>query len=545
MANTTTATDPAPGRTSDRPRAVRARVEGSWPARHWTPTLVVLGGLLLVANVLPLYPGFMSFDSVMQLGQALDPSTLADWHPPVMTALWWLLMELTGGTVGSMLVAQLGLLWAALTLLAVYVFRRSGRRLLSLLPLLLGVLPHVASTSAVIWKDGQLAFALLGAVVLLLFVRRGADRVRLRRTAVAVAVLLLAYAGAVRYNALPAIIPLLFLLTWPGTRRPRRYRVALAAAAVVGALVATPVIDAVRPVQETHPAASVMLDDVLHLYTLDELRAADVSPPLRDYLVTLATTCPPETRDVNYTWRCANTTGTIPAVFLTHADELRGLYLTGIAEHPLDYAAFRLRVFGEFLHTPPEEVFVTWSTIGPNPYGLVFEPNPVSRALETYVGVTARDLGVVFMPWAWLLAALVVLGLGRRRASGEHAGVVLALAASSVLYVVTYLPMVIGYDYRYVYWPAIAVSVAGVLLLLDRRTAAAGADPGPAIGEPEPSVTGEPPATDATAPLDLRPVAEPVLPRRAPSARSGEGPGPTLAPARVAPARPSSPGSTS
>jgi hypothetical protein len=546
MANTTTATDPAPGRTSDRPRTVRARVEGSWPARHWTPTLVVLGGLLLVANVLPLYPGFMSFDSVMQLGQALDPSTLADWHPPVMTALWWLLMELTGGTVGSMLVAQLGLLWAALTLLAVYVFRRSGRRLLSLLPLLLGVLPHVASTSAVIWKDGQLAFALLGAVVLLLFVRRGADRVRLRRTAVAVAVLLLAYAGAVRYNALPAIIPLLFLLTWPGTRRPRRYRVALAAAAVVGALVATPVIDAVRPVQETHPAASVMLDDVLHLYTLDELRAADVSPPLRDYLVTLATTCPPETRDVNYTWRCANTTGTIPAVFLTHADELRGLYLTGIAEHPLDYAAFRLRVFGEFLHTPPEEVFVTWSTIGPNPYGLVFEPNPVSRALETYVGVTARDLGVVFMPWAWLLAALVVLGLGRRRrASGEHAGVVLALAASSVLYVVTYLPMVIGYDYRYVYWPAIAVSVAGVLLLLDRRTAAAGADPGPAVAEPEPAVTGESAAPDATAPPDLRPVAEPVLPRRAPSARSGEGSGPTLAAARVAPARPSSPGSTS
>ncbi len=546
MANTTTATDPAPGRTTDRPRAVRARVEGSWPARHWTPTLVVLGGLLLVANVLPLYPGFMSFDSVMQLGQALDPSTLADWHPPVMTALWWLLMELTGGTVGSMLVAQLGLLWAALTLLAVYVFRRSGRRLLSLLPLLLGVLPHVASTSAVIWKDGQLAFALLGAVVLLLFVRRGADRVRLRRTAVAVAVLLLAYAGAVRYNALPAIIPLLFLLTWPGTRRPRRYRVALAATAVVGALVATPVIDAVRPVQETHPAASVMLDDVLHLYTLDELRAADVSPPLRDYLVTLATTCPPETRDVNYTWRCANTTGTIPAVFLTHADELRGLYLAGIAEHPLDYAAFRLRVFGEFLHTPPEEVFVTWSTIGPNPYGLVFEPNPVSRALETYVGVTARDLGVVFMPWAWLLAALVVLGLGRRRrASGEHAGVVLALAASSVLYVVTYLPMVIGYDYRYVYWPAIAVSVAGVLLLLDRRTAAAGADPGPAVAEPEPAVTGESPAPDATAPLDLRPVAEPVLPRRAPSARSGEGSGPTLAAARVAPARPSSPGSTS
>ena len=535
MANTTTAaTGPGPEQPSRGGRALRARVERSWPARHWTPTLVVLGAALLGLNVLPLYPGFMSFDSVMQLGQALDPSTLADWHPPVMTALWWLLMALTGGSVGSMLVAQLGLLWAALTLLAVYVFRRSGRRRLSLLPLLLGLLPHVASTSAVIWKDGQLAFALLGAVVLLLFVRRGVDLAWLRWSAVAVAVLLLAYAGAVRYNALPAIIPLLFLVTWPGARRV--HRGLLAGAAVVGALVATPAIDAVRPVQETHPAASVMLDDVLHLHTLDELRAADVSPPLRDYLVTLATTCPPSTRDVNYTWRCANTTGSIPSVFLTHADELQDLYLSGIAEHPLDYAGFRLRVFGEFLHTPPDEVFVSWFTIGDNPYGLVFEPNPASRALESYVGVTTRDLGVVFMPWAWLLAALVVLGLGRRRrASAEHAGVVLALAASSVLYVVTYLPMVIGYDYRYVYWPAIAVSVAAVLLLLDRRTS----------GERREPDDGAAPGHDATAPMDLRPVGEPTSPPRTPAARSGAPPGPTLAPARVAPARPSSPGSTS
>ncbi|WP_100497679.1 hypothetical protein [Geodermatophilus chilensis] len=541
MAHTTTATDSAPGQAPDRrrgvPSRVRARVERSWPARHWTSTLVVLGAVLLVGNVLPFYPGFMSFDSVVQLGQALDPSTLADWHPPVMTASWWLLMVLTGGSVGSMLVAQLGLLWAALTLLAVYVFRRSGRRLLSLLPLLLGVLPHVASMSAVIWKDGQLAFALLGAVVLLLFVRRGVEHTWLRWTAVAVAVLLCAYAGAVRYNALPAIIPLLFLLTWPAPRPARRYRLALAGAAVVGALVATPVIDAVRPVQETHPAASVMLDDVLHLYSLDELRSADVSPPLRDYLVTLATTCPPETRDVNYTWRCANTTGTIPSVFLTHADELRDLYLSGIAEHPLDYATFRLRVFGEFLHTPPDEVFVSWFTIGANPYGLAFGPNPASRTLESYVGATTRDFGFVFMPWAWLLAAVLVLGLGwRRRESAEHAGVVVALGASSVVYVVTYLPMVIGYDYRFVYWPAVAVSVAAVLLLLDRRTAGTG--PGPAVED-------EPPVHDATAPMDLGPAGEPASPPRTPAAWAGAGAGPTLAPAPAAPARPSSPGSTS
>ncbi len=426
---TRAAPEPAPATTSTGRRAVpagpRASVGPSWPARHWTAILAVLGTGLLVSNVLPLYPGSMSFDSVMQLGQALDPSTLEDWHPPVMTVLWWLLMELSGGTVGSMLAAQLALLWAGLTLLAVYVFQESGRRRLSLLPLLLGVLPHVSSMSGVVWKDGQLAFALLGAVVLLLFVRRGIAPARVRWTAVAAAVLLLAYAGSVRYNALPAIVPLLFLLTWPGAAR--RHRALLAGGAVVGALVATPVIDAVRPVQATHPAASVMLDDVLHLYSASELAAGDVSPELESYLVTLATTCPPSTRDVNYRWRCANTTGTIPTVFRTHAGELRGLYLSGIAERPLRYAQSRLRVFGKFLDTPPEEVFVSWFTIHDNPHGLAFQPNRATVALETYVDATTRHLGFVFKPWTWLAAALAVLALGwRRRTSCRHAGVVVA-----------------------------------------------------------------------------------------------------------------------
>jgi hypothetical protein len=490
------------------------------PARAWTGLLVALGAGSCTVDVVAVHPGYLSFDSVEQLGQALDPSTTTDWHPPVMTASWGLLLELTGGSVGSMVVLQLGLLWASLTGLAVHVARVSGRRVLSLLPLLLGTLPHVTAVSGVVWKDAQLAAALLAAAVLLLYVRGGIHRSLLRSAAVTAAVLLLAYAGAVRYNALPAIVPLLFLLTWPRVRRPRRTRALLAGAAVVGALVANPLVGTVRPVAETHPAASVMLDDVLHLYTREELRVADVGPPLRRYLVTLATTCPPSTRDVNYTWRCANTTATVPAVLRTHADELRELYLTGIAERPLRYAAFRLRVFGEFLATPSDEVFVTWTTIDENPHGLRSEPNPVTRAREATVGAASEHAGSLFEPWVWLLAALVVSGVAwRRRGSAPHAGVVLALGLSAAAYVLAYLPVVIGYDYRFVYWPAVGVSVAAVLLLLDRRVRREEAPtPGPEGGG-----------------LTLPPASP------APDDRAG----PAGPPGAVAPARPSSPGSTS
>jgi hypothetical protein len=437
--------------------------------RTWPWVLAAVGTSLLVLNVVTFYPGFMSTDSVQQLLQARDWNLLSDWHPPVMTVLWWLLLKLSFQTVGVMLVAQLALLWGSLILLALYVFQQSGRRAVSLLPLLLGVLPHVANVSGVIWKDNHLAFSMLGAVVLLLHVRRGIERRWLRNAAVAGALLLLAYAGAVRYNALPAIVPLLFLFTWPGAARPRRTRVVLAGGAVLAALVVTPVIDAVRPVQATHPAASIMLDDVLHLYTVDELRSADVSASLKRSLVSLATECPPGELDINYTWRCANPNLTVPSFFATDYDELRGLYLGGIVEHPLRYAEYRAMVFTQFLDTPPAESFVYWHGIDANPYGLTFTPNVASEALGSYVTFSSANFGFLYKPFFWLLSALVALAVvGRRRATFRHAGVILALGSSTVLYIATYLPTVIGYDYRYVYWPAIGMSAVAILLVVDR-----------------------------------------------------------------------------
>src|SRR5919112_2723874 len=81
----------APGLVDSPKVSARWRAE---PARVWTGLLVVLGVGLYALDVVAVYPGYLSFDSVQQLGQALDPSTTTDWHPPVMTAVWGLLLEL-------------------------------------------------------------------------------------------------------------------------------------------------------------------------------------------------------------------------------------------------------------------------------------------------------------------------------------------------------------------------------------------------------------------------------------------------------------------
>jgi hypothetical protein len=143
----------------------------------------------------------------------------------------------------------------------------------------------------------------------------------------------------------------------------------------------------------------------------------------------------------------------------------------------------------------------------------------VTRAREATVGAATEHAGTLFEPWVWLLAALGVSGVAwRRRGSASHAGVALALGLSAVAYVLAYLPVVIGYDYRFVYWPAVGVSVGAVLLLVDGRVRDGEAPtPGPGGGG-----------------LTLLPAPAP-----------GDRVEPAGPPGAVAPARPSSPGSTS
>jgi hypothetical protein len=469
---------------------------GAFLRRHWTGLLVIAAVALFALDVVATYPGFLTYDPIQQLGQALDTRELNDWHPPVMTVLWSLLLHFPGHPALPMLVVQLVLLWGSLVLLAAYVYRETGRRWISVLPLLLGVLPYVANISGDIWKDDQLAFAILAAVVVLLHVRRGIARTSLRWAALVSVALLLAYAGAVRYNALFAIVPLLLLTPAP-TRVRARFRILFAAVVVGGAVAATPAISAIRPVLATHPAGSIMLDDVMHLYSSRELREADVSETLKRSLLSLRRRCPPDALLVNYTWDCP-TSNDVTKFFTTQFDyaELRRLYISGIEQHPLRYLEYRTRVYGTFIDPPPGKPTTIWfSGVGTNPFGLTYHPDPLTNALHGYVIESARDVGLLYRPWFWILfGAVQWTGAFRRRQVYGHATVVMAVAASALLYVLGYLPMVIGFDYRFIYWSTIGLSVSGILLLVDvtRRRRHAGGSPdrddaaAPRRGQPMP-----------------------------------------------------------
>jgi hypothetical protein len=447
----------------------RLELVWAWAVEHWSWCLAAAAAVLFTASVVAYFPGFMSNDSISQLGQAVHPVTLNDWHPPIMTALWWTMLHLPFHAVGYMLLLQLLLLWSALAIAACYVYKVTGSKKLSVLPLLLGIAPCVINISGDIWKDDQLAFAALLGSVLLLCARHTRIRLRYRYTAIAVAALLFVYASAVRYNSLPALLPLIFLLEWPVKYLTNRFRVVLAIILVVGAFGSSSIIGFMHPIHSANPSGSIMLDDVVHMYPVSELRTMSIPQPLKGSLISVEKYCSPASTDVDYTDRCASA-GEFTVFFTTDYKELRSLYVHGIVKHPLRYIRYRSMTFMRFLNPTPAESFVWWYGIQPNPYGVSFTPNHLTGFMKGYIDFSFSNLGILYKPYFWLLAgaALCILTI-RRRSHYKHAAEVVALTLSGLLYIIAYFPMVIGYDYRYVYWSVLSISLAAILCLADSR----------------------------------------------------------------------------
>ena len=441
--------------------------KASWFYRRWQWSLLILGALLLGFNVFAFYPGFMSPDSLQQLGQALNPSTLNDWHPPAMTSLWWLLLKIPPHRIGSMLLAQLSLLWFSLIGFALYIYHWTHSRKLSLLPLLIGLTPYVADISGVIWKDNQLAFSLLAASVLLIVAHKVQLSLRKRYALVIVASVLLTYAMSVRYNSLPAIIPLLFMLKLPGQKI--RYAVILSILVLGIAASSGKIVGFVHPVQSTNPSGSIMIDDVEHIYPVATLEQMNINPSLKQTLIAIQTACPAPTFDVDYTWLCTNLSER--NIYLgPEYPALKQLYIKGIIEHPLRYTRYRSKAFLEFLNPTVDQSTCIWfSGVLSNPYGVTETPNGVTNALQGYTDFTFTNFGFLYKPYFWLLvSAAVIIAAVRKRKIYAHANLVILLASSGALYILGYWPMVIGNDYRYIYWSVISLSMCCILLLADR-----------------------------------------------------------------------------
>lgn len=429
--------------------------------------LALVGGgvFLLFINILIFYPGYMSFDTMMQLSQALGVTPVSDWHPPVMAMVWKLLITLTG-SVSAMLFFQLLLLWGALTVLSVYVFAWTRKKHFSLIVLLSGLLPFVLNLSGVIWKDSQMAFSLLLASVLILVLIQNKLKRSARYGIVGVIGILIAYACLIRHNAFVAALPLLFLSVRYGLdlKHIRKEIVALVAACL-GILLLNVALTAIVNPKSTHPTAAVMVDDIVNVLSKKEIDQAPASLPAKELLRGVIDTCKDKDLRLNSIDYC--TDGGRDKLSITYYDDVKATWEYALKTYPVNYAGFRFKAFATFFFSPDKSSYYWAKGIHKNGFGLAVRFNDLGEATRVYV----KDFGYkhfsfFFQPWFWAAASVGLLWWSRRLVKMRL--FIVLTCTSGLVYTASYLPVVIGMDYRYVYWSMFAVLMSLCAVFIEK-----------------------------------------------------------------------------
>ena len=461
-------------------------------------------GFLALLTIIPalgftalFFPGRANVDVANQYAQATGDIPFSDWHPPIMSAVWRALIGLTGEQ-GSLFVLQVGILVLACWLLGVLMHRWLAPRWVSLAGPAIIAAPWVVSQMTTMWKDTQMAVAMLLAVVLLTITRL------VPKTWVLwiPALVLLVYAFGLRKNAIFAIVPIaiyfgyLLVKQLRASRRLSRFvsRTGLATTAatlfvlvILGAGVkATDLaIDSQKDVAATGQISQIFLDDVMFSVPDGELQASDAPPELKDKISTARDKCLKKGEIWDAYWNCygkgAHGESFAP---IAHQEELKDLWLTEVITHPVRYVQYRAAVFSFYFFSSALEYWPADWHYEALKVGLEDGSDKADFIVRPYVEDFALDtFPMLFKPWFWTLLAGLLLAFGyraRRRSATASERIttgertfwpeITMLATSALCYIFGYFPIVPSNHFRYTFWPALAVTVALAFVLAMWRT---------------------------------------------------------------------------
>ena len=415
--------------------------------RALTGILVATLATLLIC--VPVWPGLMSYDSLLAYRQSIDGVEIADW-PPMHDYLFYLSRRLTGGPGGLLAAQNFVLLFSASSIISMFARSRWQHLLgFALFVASCFYFPTLLGTLIVNWKDVPLAsFGLLAIAFWLLAVRHSS---RLMLTLVAVA---LTIALSVRLNSLPLLLPFLMLALLRPTGERRRDDRTIAAIVVVASIAIAymstmwrlPDLKRLPPLG--HTFKGVQLWDLIGTsacagtsllppaysgqgaLSVDELRAiydprhVDLTMLHRDGIKPLPTPADDSSAELAQAWRAA------------------------IRDHPICYLHHRQRVF-EYQMGLADHVFLpTHAGIDANAYGISFR-HPEAAAARINSVASGAEAWLRRPFWLYILAAIVTLLTvnGRKRS----APVAIALGLGAVLYAATFFFLAPAADARYIF----------------------------------------------------------------------------------------------
>ena len=258
----------------------------SWSLRVFSQSPILLTVAAIFGFLISLvffYPGYRSPDSEWQLCQALSQCDMDSWHPISMTVVWKVLLRVTGGFVPMMLILQLLMFWAGALLFSLWVWQRTRKWQLAILPLALGFLPNVLNIIGVIWKDVQMASALLLATGLVINTYNS-KKTWLRTVSAVMSFMLLAYATSVRSNAIFAVLPLIVLFVFSYNKPPKLVQKVLTIALIVVSLVSVnPLLNVIFKPQHGPSASTMYAYDIVNILPVESGEQRLASPRVDRY----------------------------------------------------------------------------------------------------------------------------------------------------------------------------------------------------------------------------------------------------------------------
>ena len=397
------------------------------------------------------WPGVMVWDAIRQYRQALR-GRYDDWHPPAMNWLWRQLGGLAAGPA-PMLVVQAGLYWAGFVLLA-WAAARGGRRWPAAAIVACALLPIPYLLVGTVLKDSLMAGGLVFAAGLIA-VRRPGDR-----AAGALAGMVLVACATLRFNAVPACLPLAAILAPPAWRRTpiRLAAVLLVCAGVLAA--ALPVANRLLHAERSGVELSLVVYD---LGGITRFAGVDAFPPVAvaDPVAVNARCYTPVSWDVYAWWGpapCPIGFGNVGASFAARGISPEAWWLRQIAAHPLAYARHRLAHANRNLRLWVRDGDLPTLSLesDPNPWGYRVPAGNLRDWIDALaVASLTTPLG---WPVCWLALAVACLVVRPR-----GPGLAVPLAWSVVLYAASYVPLSVASEVRYHFWTMTGAALAAVL----------------------------------------------------------------------------------
>lgn len=452
--------------------------------------LMMAGGYGVLTFALA--PGLMSPDALFQYAQ-MKSGMISDIHPPIMIHLWKLIEPHIGGAAGLYLIE-----WAIYTV-AVYLIAStlSPYFLIRVLIATLCVAPPAVAIMMTIWKDALMLSFLMLAVAAILKIA-----LRPHLFWIAIALICLWMAAALRHNAIFAVLPLVGCIFYLIPHFACRWCL-VARTMVLCALISLSTLYINRqhathvsmlPTVAVWDLAAMSLIDhemLIPSYALQDpqmtlAHLADLFDPISN--VPLCRYTPDVGREVY----CMEKVPLRAGEALPHnkVGELRIDWITAIITHPVAYFKHRMHVTCYLLdlcraiETPshymgfavsssqPDMLKEDWYD-GPDPASFKIKSFPSPNAMGRWIIeklVWLRTHSVVMSSWPYmaLLLGMSLVTLVYRH-QGRRSAVSIALLASGWLMALPLVFIAPNFQLRYLIWPIMCAILSLCLFKLRKR----------------------------------------------------------------------------